>query len=190
LIEGKSPEEVIAENVRLADRALRTRLGIEVAGFRTPGGFTNGIADRPDLQTMLLDQGYRWISSKYPSHPTTEPGTSPDDAVLDGIVAAQVEAQPFRYPTGLVEVPMSPISDVGAFRTGRWPLDAFLESIRRSVSWTIEHSGTFDFLGHPSCLLVEDPEFRSIELICDLVDQAGDRAELVDLGTIADRSAV
>jgi peptidoglycan/xylan/chitin deacetylase (PgdA/CDA1 family) len=185
LIEGKSPGQVIAENIRLGDRALRTRLGIEVAGFRTPGGSHDGIAGRPDVQQMLLDQGYRWVSSKYPSHPTTEPGMPPGDDVLDGIVATQSDAQPFIYPTGLVEVPMSPISDVGAFRTGRWPLNAFLESIRRSVSWAIEHGGTFDFLGHPSCLLVEDPEFRSIKLICDLVDQAGERASLVDLGTIA-----
>ncbi|RUL88191.1 polysaccharide deacetylase family protein [Tautonia sociabilis] len=188
LIEGKSPSEVIAENVRLADRALRVRLGIEPAGFRTPGGFHSGLADRPDVQRMLLDLGYRWVSSKYPRHPSTEPGTPPGDDVLDAIVTAQAEAQPYVYPTGLVEVPMSPISDVGAFRTSRWPLDAFLESIRRCVSWAIDHGAAFDFLGHPSCLLVEDPEFRAIELICDLVSRAMDRAELVDLGTIAARA--
>lgn len=188
LIEGKSTERVISENVGLADRALRSRLGIEVAGFRTPGGFHGGIAERPDIQAMLLGRGYRWVSSKYPSHPTTEPGTPPGDDVLDGIVASQADAQPFAYASGLIEVPMSPISDVGAFRTARWPLDAFLESIRRSVSWAIDQGASFDFLGHPSCLLVEDPEFRSIELICDLVSRAGDRASLVDLGTIADRA--
>ena len=36
----------------------------------------------------------------------------------------------------------------------------------------------FDFLGHPSCLYVTDPEFRTVELICELVRKAGDRARL------------
>jgi hypothetical protein len=33
-----------------------------------------------------------------------------------------------------------------------------------------------------------DPEFRAVELICELVSKAGDRAALVDLGTIARRT--
>lgn len=189
LIEGRSIENVLRENVRLADRALRTRLGIDVAGFRTPGGFHEGISPRPDIQQLLIDQGYRWVSSKYPAHPSGKPGTAPDDALLNAIVAAQAEAQPFRYSSKLIEVPMSPISDVGAFRTSRWPLEAFLESIRRCVTWAIDRGAVFDFLAHPSCLLVEDPEFRSIDLICDLVDSAKDRAAIVDLETIARRVA-
>ena len=40
----------------------------------------------------------------------------------------------------------------------------------------------FDFLAHPSCLVVEDPEFRTIERICDLVNEAKGRAEVADLG--------
>lgn len=188
LIEGKRPDQVIAENIRMADRALRSRLGIEIAGFRTPGGFHEGIAAQPHVQNFLLEHGYHWVSSKYPAHPSSDPGTPPDEGLLNAIVAAQQHAQPFRYPSGLVEVPMSPISDVGAFRTSRWPLEAFLESIRRCLAWTIDHGTVFDFLAHPSCLVVEDPEFRAIELICDLVTEANDRAALVDLGTIAARA--
>jgi len=85
-------------------------------------------------------------------------------------------------------VPMSPISDIGAFRTGRWRLEWFLRAIRRCVAWTIENRAVFDFLAHPSCLYVVDPEFRAIDLICDLVRKAGPRAALVDLGTIAKRA--
>ena len=47
----------------------------------------------------------------------------------------------------------------------------------------------FDFLAHPSVLVVKDPEFRAVERICDLVNAARDRAEIVDLGTIAGRVA-
>ncbi len=189
LIAGQAPSEVIAGNIRMASAAIQTRLGFAPDGFRTPGGFHDGLADRPDVQKMLLDLGYPWVSSKYPAHPTGTADRPPGEEVFAGIVAAQAKAQPFVYPSGLIEVPMNPISDVTAFRSARWPLDAFLEAIRRAVTWAIEHRAVFDFLAHPSCLVVADPEFRAVELICDLVRQAGDRAAIVDLGTIARRAS-
>jgi peptidoglycan/xylan/chitin deacetylase (PgdA/CDA1 family) len=186
LIEGKAISEVIADNIRLAERALRQRIGIAPAGFRTPGGFADGLEDRPDLQGLLLKLGYPWVSSKYPAHPIAGgSGKAPDDRVMAGILAAQDQAQPFVYPSGLVELPMNPISDVTAFRAGRWPLPAFLEVIRAAVARAIERRAVFCFLGHPSCLGVVDPSFRTIEMIADLVRAAGDRAALVDLETIA-----
>jgi peptidoglycan/xylan/chitin deacetylase (PgdA/CDA1 family) len=189
LIEGKTIPEVIAGNIRLAERALKERVGVAPAGFRTPGGFNNGLEDRPDLQAMLLKMGYSWVSSQYPAHPIGgATGKAPDDRTLAGILVAQEKAQPFAYPSGLVELPMSPISDVTAFRAGRWPLEAFLAAIRAAVARAIERRAVFCFLGHPSCLGVVDPSFRAIEMIGDLVRAAGDRAALVDLGTIARRT--
>ena len=73
LIEGRTPAEVIRENIRLCSVAMKTRLGIEPVGFRTPGGFANGLTDRPDIQRMLLDLGFRWVSSQYPPHALGEP---------------------------------------------------------------------------------------------------------------------
>ena len=102
-------------------------------------------------------------------------------------VAAQAKSQPFVYPSGLVEVPMSPISDVGAFRNGRWKLASFTEAIRRGVQWAIDNGAAYDFLSHPSCLYVTDPEFRTIDMICDMVKKAGDRAEIVGLDALAKR---
>jgi hypothetical protein len=55
------------------------------------------------------------------------------------------------------------------------------------VEWAIETGSVFDFLAHPSCLVVEDPKFETMRLICDLVRDAGERAELCDLGQIAER---
>lgn len=83
---------------------------------------------------------------------------------------------------------MSPISDIGAFRNGRWKLEWFLKAIRLGVEWAIDNRAVFDFLGHPSCLYVTDREFRTIDLICELVKKVGDRAALVNLGTIARRA--
>ena len=132
--------------------------------------------------------GYWWVSSKYPAHPiAVTSGKPPDDKVKAGILAAQEQAQPFVYPSGLIELPMSPISDVGAFRNGRWPLEAFLDAIRAAVAWAIERRAVFCFLGHPSCLGVVNPSFRTIEMIADQVRAAGDRAAIVNLETIARR---
>jgi hypothetical protein len=179
---------VIAENVRLGHRALETRLGISVNGFRTPGGSVDGLRSRPDVRAMLRKAGYPWVSSLYPPHPTTQPGEAITESVFRGIVDAQAQAQPFRYDDGLVEVPMSPVSDVTAMRTARWPLSAFLEATERSVRATIEQGWVFDFLAHPSCLVVEDPQFRTIDLIVRLVRESGGQAQFADLAQIAQRA--
>lgn len=185
LMRGKAPADVIADNVRMCSEALQSRVGIKPAGFRTPGGFTTGLEGREDVQKMLQDQGFTWVSSKYPAHKNTEPMVRPGRDVLDDIAKRQAEAQPFVYPGGLIEIPMSPISDIGAFRGGRWPLEDFLTAIRVGVEWAIEHRAVYDFLAHPSCLVAADPQFKSVELICDLVNKSPDKAELVDLDTIA-----
>lgn len=185
LIEGKSAAEAIEENIRLTTIALRERAGIVESGFRTPGGFAQGLSGRDDIQQLLLQLGYTWVSSKYPAHLAGREGESPPAAVFDSIVAAQREAQPSVYPSGLIELPMSPISDVNAFRGNRWKLADFLKAIRLAVKWTIDNGQVFDFLAHPSCLVIEDPKLESVRLICELVHAAGDRAELSDLTAIA-----
>lgn len=187
LIEGKSPAEVIDENIRLCTTAMKIRTGKTPDGFRTPGGFSTGLHGREDIQRMLLDQGYTWVSSLYPGHRYEFQDGKIGAGVLQSILEAQQKSQPFVYPTGLIEVPMSPISDVGAFRSAGWDLPSFLEAIRQGVTWAIENRAVFDFLAHPSCLYVTDPEFQAIELICKLVKEAGERAKIVDLGTIAQR---
>jgi peptidoglycan/xylan/chitin deacetylase (PgdA/CDA1 family) len=185
LMRGRPPAETIADNIRMTNEALKTRIGIDAAGFRTPGGFAAGLAGREDVQKMLLDLGFNWVSSKYPAHANSKPGERPTAAVFDDILRAQVEAQPFIYPSGLIEIPMNPISDIGAFRGGRWPLEDFLKAVRLGVEWAIEHKAVFDFLAHPSCLVATDPRFQAVELICDLVRTAGNRAQIVDLEQIA-----
>jgi len=187
LAEGRTPSELIRDNIRLASSAMKARLGIKPNGFRTPGGFADGLRSRPDVRAMLKDQGYSWVSSVYPAHEAPRPLDEPSSAFFESIVRAQTAAQPFRYPDGLIEIPMSPITDIGAFRTGRWKLESYLKAVRLGVEWAIEHRVVYDFLGHPSCLYVADPEFRAIELICELVKKAGNNAAIVSLDTIANR---
>lgn len=187
LLRGQSVPDAIRENILLTNLAMKSRLGIAPAGFRTPGGFGEGLTKHPAVRALLKEIGFDWISSLYPPHSNTAAMQEPGQDVLKSIVDSLAKAQPFAYPDGLIEIPMSPISDIGAFRTGRWKLDWFLKSIRQCVEWTIENGAVFDFLAHPSCLYVVDPEFKAIDLICELVRNAGDRASIVDLGTIARR---
>jgi peptidoglycan/xylan/chitin deacetylase (PgdA/CDA1 family) len=192
LIRDRSIEDVLRENIRLTNIALKERIGVEANGFRTPGGFADGLAGREDLQKMLLDLGFTWVSGKYPVHNGIEDlqgsGRKPSKLAYDNILAAQSQAQPFVYPTGLIEVPMSPISDIGAFRNGRWQLDDFLAAIRLAVQWAIDQRAAFDFLAHPSCLGVVDRQFKAIDLICDVVEHSAGAAEIVPLDVLARRA--
>jgi peptidoglycan/xylan/chitin deacetylase (PgdA/CDA1 family) len=188
LVRGKAIEQIIRGNIETTTIAMKDRLGIVPDGFRTPGGFHDGLDDRPDLQRMLLDLGFTWVSSKYPAHLTGKPKETPTDDVYRSILAAQDNAQPYVYPSGLIEVPMNPISDVTAFRSTFWKRNEFLKAIRMAVEWAIDKRATFDFLAHPSCLVVEDPHFETIKLICDLVHKSQDRAVLVGLDAFAERA--
>ena len=187
LIRGKTVAEVIEDNVATATIALKERCGLTPNGFRTPGGFRDGLKGRSDLQKMLLRQGFPWVSSLYPAHTCGKPKEQPGDDVYADIVKAQAAAQPFAYPSGLIEVPMSPVSDVNAFRTHYWKLDWFLKAVRLAVEEAIRTGGVFDFLAHPSCLVVEDPTFETVKLICSLAKDAGEKAAIVGLDMIAAR---
>ena len=190
LAAGRSSAEVIRENIRMCSQAMQQRLDIaRPVGFRTPGGFARGLHDHPYVREELLDQGFTWVSSLYPTHPNTKPGEKPTDSIIEAIVAAQQRAQPFTYADGLIEIPMSPISDIGAFRTGRWELAWFQKTIARCVEWAIEHRAVFDFLAHPSCLGIVDPDLKTVDMICDMVAAAGPRAALVGLDAVALREA-
>ncbi|GIW96287.1 MAG: hypothetical protein KatS3mg110_4328 [Pirellulaceae bacterium] len=185
LIRNKSVAEVIRENIEMTTQAMRQRLGIEPNGFRAPGGFAGGLRERSDLRELVKSLGFRWCSSLYPSHPTTTPGSPPDEQLWKSLPRAWQEAQPFVYSDGLLEIPMSPVSDVTAFRSQRWKLAWFLESVRHAVDWAIQNRAVFDFLCHPSCLVVEDPQGEVFHTIGRMVTDAGDKAALVSLDDVA-----
>lgn len=185
LARGMTPAELIRDNIQQTTLALKGRAGITANGFRTPGGFADGLEGRPDVQKMLLDLGFKWVSSKYPRHATGKPKEEPTAEVLADIIRAQSEAQPFTYESGLVELPMSPISDVNAFRSNYWKLPWFLRTIEAGVEWAIRTGGLFDLLTHPSCLVVEDPKFETIRLVCELAKSARERAKMVTLDEVA-----
>ncbi len=195
LIRDRPVAEVLRDNILLTNLALQERLGVKANGFRTPGGFATALHGREDLQKMLLGLGFDWISCKYAAHTGMEDlhatgKPAPSDAAYASIVATQRESLPFLYSTGLLDIPMSPISDIGAFRNGRWQLEHLLKAIRLAMKRVIDQRGVYDFLCHPSVIGVMDPNFRAIDLICDLVDQSNGAAEIVSLDVIAKRARI
>ena len=188
LIQGREPADVIAENIRLCAIAMESRLGIKPNGFRAPGGFGNGLSDRPDVQQMIRSQGYTWTSCKYPRgyEFASQNPTSRDFETL--VNAIKTKGQPHRLSSGLIEVPASCPTDVNVFRSNRWKLEDFLTVIETSVRWAIQEKAVYDFTVHPSIMYVEDPDFRAIDLICNLVRQSDGQAAIVGLDTIADRT--
>jgi len=187
LVAGMTPAEAIRENIRLCEVAMQQRLGITPVGFRAPYGFRQGIADRPDVQEIILSLGYTWASCKHDGPDNVKP-TNPDEDDFDAIVATHRQHQPFLYPSGLIEVPPSPTTDVGVFRSRSWKLEHFLRLIEKSVQSAIENRTVYDFTVHPSIMYVEDPEFMAVNLICDLVNASGSRAEIVGLNAFARRA--
>jgi hypothetical protein len=185
LVRGKNPTQIIDENIRMCAAAMQERLGIRPNGFRTPGGFPEGLKGRPDIQNMLLSHGYTWVSSMYPRHAVKPDTGAAQPGELDSILSQQPASQPFQYPSGLLELPMNPPSDVGTMRTGRWSLADFRKGVELGLNWCIEQGKVWDFLAHPSAIGVADPKFELIDMIIETTKRAGDRAKLVALDTVA-----
>ena len=189
LIRGRTPLEAIVENIQMTEIAMQHRLGVKPVGFRTPYGFADGLERRPDVQTLLLEQGFTWLSSKY-KEPKGLSRTRPAAADFAALARCQKNHQPMIYSSGLVEIPVAPLTDVMAFRSRKWKLDDFLKMIEKNLRWVFKHRAVYDFVVHPSCMYVEDPEFRAVDLICDLVEEAAGRAAIVGLETIARRARI
>ena len=187
LVEGRTVLELIEENVRWTSRAFQHRLGFPPAGFRAPGGYSSGLRGRGDLQRLLQYSGFDWVSTVYPRHMTSRPGTRPDKQIVADILRAQQPAQPFHYPSGLVELPMCPVSDVAAFRGQRWRLSWMLEVLEKIVEQALEKKMAFVFLGHPAVLLVEDPDLEILTRLCRWIEREPERARLVTLDELARR---
>ena len=144
---------------------------------------------RPDLQQMLVDQGFRWVQSRYPIHPPVPKGQQPSRQLLESVVDVLPGAQPAVYDSGLIEIPMSPPTDIIAFRVANWTLENYLLSIQLGVEKAIREKLVYVHLFHLGSIAPSDPEFRSIDLLCKLVGDAGDQAKLVTGDQIADSLA-
>jgi hypothetical protein len=123
-----TPGRSSPKNIRLGDEALRQRLGI-IPGWVSalPADSRMGSRDRPDLQAMLLRMGLPLGSAaKYPAHPLGQawPSSRPGHDRSDR-KGSRAGSAILPTPRDWSRFPMSPVSDVTAFRVGKWRLESF-----------------------------------------------------------------
>jgi len=58
LIHGRKPLEVIADNIRMTTLAIKERLGMEPCGFRSPGGFPDGLTGYPKCSNCYWTRAF------------------------------------------------------------------------------------------------------------------------------------
>ena len=156
LAAGRTPREVIQDEVRQTNEAIQARLGVSSAGFRTPGGFPTGLHDVPEIQRLLLDAGFTYVSSQYRLKVARE--RRPELADLMAAACASIaELQPYRYPSGLLEIPMMGMRDVWAFRVLRLDKAEWLQVMRREIVFAAAQGLLCSLLFHPAVLASRDP---------------------------------
>ena len=187
LVEGRTAEQVVEDNIRMTNSAMRHRLGLErIRGFRSSNEYLNGMDDKPAVQAMLKRLGFDWAGTKF-SDVRVRPLERASEKLFEAVVASQPTTQPYLYPSGIVEIPKSALPDIQAFRLGRWGLGDFMEANRRAAQWAIENAGVFTFTVHSSVQVSVDPEFKTFEMLCDMVKKSADRVELATPDQVADR---
>ena len=141
--EGLSPLEVIRQEIRQTSAAIEEKLGEKPQGFRTPGGFDGGLSDVPEVQDVLKDEGFRFASANYHYPVDRLVRHQPTEVLEAAFRASLVKLQPYRYPNGLLEIPLMGITSIWAFRhmdLDRWE---FIDLIKSGVDYA--HAKQADF---------------------------------------------
>jgi peptidoglycan/xylan/chitin deacetylase (PgdA/CDA1 family) len=91
------------EELALTNELFERRLGWQSTVLRAPGGYTEGLDGLPENQEVILKNGFRWVSSQLDKR-VIERG-------LDYALTSPSRDLPYRYPSGLIEIPMQGMCD-------------------------------------------------------------------------------
>ena len=112
-------EELLDSELKKANQLLAEKLGIKSKVLRGPGGIINGLNDYPVAQKVILENGFRYVSSAY-KDPLTHNGfhyinsdykRSLTDKDLQNAAQLTTFDPPYRYQSGLIEIPMHGLTD-------------------------------------------------------------------------------
>lgn len=171
---GLSGQAAVREEVRMTSEAIRTCLGVEPRGFRSPGGFANGLQDTADVQTMLQEEGFWWVSTHYNDgllanrykasaiDPVDKVGR---DTLIESFNRSERILQPYRYDSGLLELPLAGLTDVVAWRGYGTDLGDWLRMLTAGVDYAHEHGLVFNLTTHPAVLASIDPFCQTVGVI-------------------------
>lgn len=191
---GLTAQEAVRQEIKMTTEAIKTQLGVEPKGFRSPGGFVNGLQDAEAVQKMLMEEGFWWVSSHYndcifENH--YKPSTFEEfhkvdiDTMTNAFNLSEKGLQPYRYNNGLVELPLSGITDVVAWRGYGANLGDWLQMISAGVDYAHEHGILFTLTTHPAVLAAIDPFCQTVDVILQRAMSKGCDVWLPDMEEIA-----
>jgi peptidoglycan/xylan/chitin deacetylase (PgdA/CDA1 family) len=175
---AKSNDEVRTQ-VRTANRVMEEKLGIRCTGLSAPFGYFMGFSDRPDILTVLRDEGIRYVRSFQ----------------LNKEVAALSEPFPldfdaFTYePQGfpdILEFCFKGYSDVGwALKYGWDSRDEYVNYLKHSIDVVERTSSVWGIVMHDWSLVQFD---KNLSVLEDVLSYARRRAaDLVSFGEARER---
>ena len=95
--------------------------------LRGPGGYQDGLDERPANQEVILRNGFKWVSCRF---------DSTDLKNRDYVLASPAENVPYVYPTGLIEIPIQGYTDRSFFD------NLLCENRQAYDGWRTEFGGT------------------------------------------------
>jgi peptidoglycan/xylan/chitin deacetylase (PgdA/CDA1 family) len=162
---GRTPLECIRNELRETNLGVREKLGVELRGFRTPGGFANGLHDVPEVQDLLKQEGFAYASSHY-SFPVDPKVKHPPREQLECAMRQSLDTlQPYRYPNGLLEIAPMGITDIWAFRyldLDRWE---YINLLKVGIDHAHANRQVLTLTFHPPCLAARDPHCDVLETV-------------------------
>ncbi len=186
----RQPRAVICDEIQAADILIVQKLGVKPIGFRTPYGFTDGLDQQAWLRTALREQGFLYASSRYYGWDLWDEGLAEAGVEDTRLLADLRAAQPYRHADGLWEYPIATPTDCHVFRPWRWPLNRWLELIKRLIDLSYEHGLLLDLCCHPAILAACDPEYATISAAIEHARSKTDGVWITTLGELSAAQSV
>ncbi|HOR26631.1 MAG TPA: polysaccharide deacetylase family protein [Candidatus Sumerlaeota bacterium] len=167
---------LIFEEVLTAEHLLKS-IGAAPTGIGATGMYPEGIDGREDVQRLLMERGYHWVSSRFNLKRTLH------------------EMQPYRYPNGLLELPCAGWSDFTWFYASDQPtlpeydvggsptLEQFIRHVQDLTTLAARDGLILAVCLHPGLLAAHDPELHCVPRVIQHARRLG--VEPADLRTIA-----
>jgi peptidoglycan/xylan/chitin deacetylase (PgdA/CDA1 family) len=165
LVGQRDVRTVICDEIATASVLIREKLGVTPRGFRTPYGFSDGLENEGWFRQFLRANDFAFVSSRYFGWDLWDEQQSERGVDDVRLLTDLRSAQPYIYSDGLVEFPIATPSDCHVFRPWRWPLQRWLETVKRLIDLSYEHGFALDLCLHPSILAACDPGHLTITTV-------------------------
>lgn len=161
-----TPLDVISHEISATSDLIQQRLGVRPAGFRTPGGFNNGLKDAPAVQELLQQHGFAYCSSHYDCAVRAEKSLE-WQSLLREVEESVRRLQPYCYRGGLLEIPMMGISDIHAYRVCDLDRGEFTGLCEHAVEVAVHEDLALSILMHPAVQACRDPHAETVKRLVD-----------------------